>query len=301
MDTQIGGMSDLECIVDAKAELGEGVFWSVRESVAYWVDIQGKRVHRYDPSVGESKTLQLDRMIGTLIENAEGGLVAGMQDGVYALDFETGKTKHWCDPMGGDESNRLNDGKAGPDGRFYVGGIGAEGQQDLYCIDRDRSWRVVESDITCSNGLVWSLDHGKLYYIDTPTKEVVAYDFDFEEGLLRNKRTAVSIDESLGLPDGMTIDREGKLWVAHWMGSCVRRWDPDTGKILQTIPMPVEKVTCCAFGGAGLNDLYITTASVGMEDGDWEKQPQAGGLFRIRLDVGGVPGFLFKGRALVGA
>lgn len=277
--------------------MGEGVFWSEREQRVYWVDIQGKRLHRFDPASGTNETRSLDKQVGTAVERAEGGLVLGLDDGVAGYDFDSEELDYWCDPMEGDGSNRLNDGKAGPDGRFYVGGIGEAGTQKLYCIDRDRSWRVAVEGVTCSNGLAWSLDHRLMYYIDTPTMQVVAYDFDKDSGQLSGKRKVVEVEERYGMPDGMTLDSEGKLWVAHWMGNAVRRWDPDTGELLDEIAVPAARVTSCAFGGPEYKDLYITTASVGFAEEDWVMQPQAGGLFHVPLEVAGIPNFSF-GRAV---
>ncbi|MDQ8200057.1 SMP-30/gluconolactonase/LRE family protein [Pelagicoccus enzymogenes] len=288
-------MCDLQCVYHDRAQLGEGVFWSQNEQKVFWIDIEGQRVCRFDPESGENESVFVGQQVGTVVENAAGGLVVGLKDGVYALEFETGALRKWCDPMNGCRDNRLNDGKAGPDGRFYVGSMGPEGKQSLFCIDNDTtSIRTLEDQVTCSNGLAWSLDQGTLYYIDSPQRFVWAYDFDREAGRISNRRVVVDVRGEDCVPDGMTIDSEGKLWVAFWEGWGVRRYDPDTGTLLQEIKLPVARVTSCAFGGKDLDTLYITTASIGFEDADWKREPQAGGLFSVEPGVKGVPSFLLK-------
>lgn len=289
-------MSELTCAYHDKATLGEGVFWSQKEEKVYWIDIEGHRVCRFDPETGKNESVDVGQQVGTVVENESGGLIVALADGVYALDFKTGALDKWCDPMEGNKENRLNDGKAGPDGCLYVGCMGDDNQQHLYRIDNDRtSYRIVESGITISNGLVWSLDNKTFYYIDSPERVVWAYDFDMVTGSISNRRVIVDVKSEECVPDGMTIDAEGKLWVAFWEGSCVRRYDSDTGEELQRIELPVARVTTCAFGGKDLDKLYITTASIGFEDADWEREPQAGGLFVCEPGVKGVPSFAFKG------
>ncbi len=293
-------MSEVQCVYHDRAQLGEGVFWSVREQKVFWIDIEGHRVCRFDPATGKNDSVFVGQQVGTVIENAAGGLVVGLKDGVYALDYETGSLSKWCDPMEGDEANRLNDGKAGPDGRFYVGGTGPDSEQALYCIDNDTtSYSVLERGITCSNGLAWSRDHKTLYYIDSPQRVVWAYDFEIETGRISNRRVVVDARQEQCVPDGMTIDVEGKLWVAFWEGWGVRRYDPDTGEMMQEIRLPVARVTTCAFGGKDFDTLYIATASIGFEADDWRREPQAGGLFAVKPGVKGLPSFLFKVRPRV--
>ncbi len=288
-------MSEVTCVYHDRAQLGEGVFWSEREQKVFWIDIEGHRVCRFDPKSGENESVSVGQQVGTVIENASGGLVLGLKDGVYSFDYENGALVKWCDPMAGDLENRLNDGKAGPDGRFYVGGMGPDGEQSLYRIENDTtSFATIESGVTCSNGLVWSLDRKTFYYIDSPQRVVWAYDFDLQTGAITNRRVVVDVRGEECVPDGMTIDAEGMLWVAFWEGWGVRRYNPDTGELLQKIDLPVARVTCCAFGGADLDTLYITTASIGFEDSDWEREPKAGGLFAVKPGVKGIASFQFS-------
>lgn len=287
-------MIEANCVFHDRAQLGEGMLWSVREQKLYWVDIEGCRVCRYDPNTKENVSVDVGQQVGTVVENANGGLVVGLKDGIYQLDFDTGMQKKLCDPMEGDAENRLNDGKAGPDGRIYVGGMGPDFEQDLYRIENDgKRWVAIESGITCSNGLAWSADRKTLYYVDSPQRVVWAYDFDIESGDISNRRVIVDTTSEDCVPDGMTIDVEGKLWVAFWEGWGVRRYDPETGQLMAEIKLPVARVTCCTFGGPSLDTLYISTASVGFESADWEREPLAGGLFAAKPGVKGEAAFLF--------
>ncbi len=288
-------MSEASCVYHDRAQLGEGVFWSEREQKVFWIDIEGHRVCRFDPKSGVNESVSVDQQVGTVIENASGGLVLGLKDGVYSLDFESAALVKWCDPMSGDLENRLNDGKAGPDGRFYVGCTGPDGEQSLYRIENDTtSFAAIESGVTCSNGLAWSADNKTFYYIDSPQRVVWAYDFDLDTGAISNRRVVVDVRGEESVPDGMTIDTEGMLWIAFWEGWGVRRYDPNTGTLLQEIKLPVARVTSCAFGGEHLDTLFITTASIDFDEADWAREPLAGGLFAVKPGVRGVPSYPFR-------
>lgn len=287
-------MIEASCVFHDRAVLGEGVLWSVREQKVFWVDIEGHRVCRYDPNTRENVSVAVGQQVGTVVEAVERGLVVGLKNGLYSLDFDSRKLEKLCDPMEDDSENRLNDGKAGPDGRIYVGGMGPDFEQDLYRIERNgRDWVVIESGITCSNGLAWSADRRTLYYIDSPQRVVWAYDFEIETGVISNRRVVVDTTREDCVPDGMTIDAEGKLWVAFWQGWGVRRYDPETGALLAEIKLPVARVTTCAFGGPELDTLFISTASVGFGPSDWKREPLAGGLFAVQPGVKGEAAFLF--------
>ncbi|MBC2606877.1 SMP-30/gluconolactonase/LRE family protein [Pelagicoccus albus] len=287
-------MIEAKCVYHDRAELGEGVLWSESLQRLYWIDILGERVCRFDPKSGKNEAMQVGQAVGTVAETKSGELLLGLKDGVYQFNFETGEGVKLCDPMAGDPLNRLNDGKAGPDGRFYVGCEGPENQQCFYRVERNGSdFSVLKKSVTCSNGLAWSGDSKTMYYIDSPERVVWAYDFDIDTGSIRNERVVVDVRGSQAVPDGMTIDAEGMLWVAFWDGGCVRRFDPQTGKALLQVDLPVSKVTSCAFGGEDLDTLYISTASVGFEESDWDREPLAGGVFSCKPGVSGVASYQF--------
>ena len=197
------------------------------------------------------------------------------------------------------EGVRMNDGKCDPAGRFWAGSMaytGDKGAGKLYRLDPDLSLHTVLDSVTISNGLVWTSNNSTFYYIDTPTGRVDAYDYDHGAGNISNCRTAVEIPDGQGGPDGMTIDSEDMVWVAHWGGGCVTRWNPQTGELLETVEVPgARQITSCALGGANLDDLYITSASIGLDDEGLAEQPNAGKLFRVKVKAKGVPARGFAG------
>ncbi len=149
-------------------------------------------------------------------------------------------------------------------------------------------------NVSISNGIVWSLDSDKMYYIDTPTQKVMVYDFNIETGEISNPKIAIEVSSDLGAPDGMTIDEEGNLWIALWGGSAVGCWNPESGELLRTVEVPAKNVTSCAFGGDNLETLYITTARTSTSDEELEKYPNAGGVFKTNPGVKGIKAFFFK-------
>ena len=220
-----------------------------------------------------------------------------VQHGFAAFDPRTGRVEPWSNPEEHLPQNRFNDGKCDPAGRFWAGTLSLNrqpGAASLYCLDPDGGVRTMLRGLTNSNGIAWSLDRTAMYHIDTPTRRVTAYDYDVATGEIENPRTAIVVPPEAGKPDGMTIDAEGMLWIALWKGGCVGRWDPHSGAIGDDC-RPARQTTSCAFGGPGLRDLYITTARIGLSEADLAGQPHAGGLFRARPGVAGVPAFEFAG------
>src|SRR5690606_19311707 len=212
-------------------------------------------------------------------------------NGFALLDLENGNRINIGDPEKGLPDNRFNDGKCDSRGRFWAGSLHEEGGNEaaLYMLDGSGSIAKKIDQVSCSNGLAWSLDDRTFYYIDTPTRQVVAYDFEIATGELSNRRVVINVDPSDGLPDGMTIDAEGMLWVALWGGWKVIRWNPHTKEKLLEIKLPVSQVTSCTFGGKNLKDLYITSAKIGLTPNELAVQPHAGALFVVEdIEVPGV-------------
>ncbi|MBA3709221.1 MAG: SMP-30/gluconolactonase/LRE family protein [Planctomycetes bacterium] len=285
-----------ELVLDAHAALGEGPLWSTREQVLYWVDILAHLVHRYDPKTGENRTCQVDTPVGVVVERARGGLAIGTKRGFAGLDFATARVEPWCHPEADRPQNRLNDGKCDSAGRFWAGSESPDKSGGFHRLDADHRATTMLTGIGCSNGLAWSADDRTLYYIDTFTAEVAAFPFDAKAGTLGARRVAITVDsKEHGWPDGMCIDAEGMLWVGHWGGSRINRWDPRSGKLLATVPLPVSQVTSCAFSGPKLDHLYVTSASTGLSDAERKRQPHAGGLFRIQTGPIGLPSVPFAG------
>ena len=291
-------MNEVELVVDAHAVVGEGPIWDGENKVLYWVDIMGNRLHVYDPATGADVEHDVGQPVGTVVRRASGGLMLAMHHGFAAYDLESRTLDRIADPEEDLPENRFNEGKCDPAGRFWAGTMAIEpvpGAGGLYRMDTDLSVHKVFPDITVSNGICWSLDHRTMYYVDSPRFDVRAYDFDMDTGDVHNERILFEIPKATGAPDGMVIDAEGMLWIAHYGGSRVCRWDPGGGSVMQQIDLPVSNVTACAFAGDELDTLYITSASQDMSADDWEREPHAGGLFATRPGVRGIEPFRFKG------
>ncbi len=283
-----------------KAILGEGAIWHPKEKVLYWIDITGCKLHRYDPKTGENTTTDTKSMIGTVVpSDGEFPVVIATETGIHGVTKNGELIRLAPYPTNEPEGNRFNDGKCDPAGRFWVGTMSKKetsGAGNLYCFDGNEL-KLKIPGVSISNGIVWTADAKTMYYIDTPEKAVFAYDFDKENGNISNKKVAFKIPEEYGYPDGMTIDEEGMLWIAHWGGKAVIRWDPVTGKAIEKIEVPAPNVTSCAFVGDDLKTLFITTAGQGLTKEQVEQYPLSGSLFKIRLDVKGVWANSFKNQS----
>ena len=278
--------------------LGEGPVWDMHHQVIFWIDILNGEIHEYNPSFKTHRTISVGQMIGSFALCTDGNFIAALQHGFAFIDRTTGAVKIITDPERHLSGNRFNEGKCDPAGRFLAGTMAFSEESSagsLYVLQKDLTTRKLIADVSISNGMAWSGDHNTFYFIDSPTKQVMAYDYDKSRELISNKRTVIRIADEEGFPDGMTIDAEGMLWIGHWNGWQVARWNPHTGVKLLQIKMPVAKVTSCTFGGERLEDLYITTARVDLTEGELKKQPLAGSLFVVRnCGYKGVLAFEFK-------
>ena len=310
------GVSRLRAIlrVDARTQLGEGPTWDRVAEQLRWVDILGSRVHRFRPAddrVGPS--LATGRHVGAAVPRARGGLVLALAGGFALLEPAADPAdvdeQHPSDgpaapdiaiaiPVEADRpENRMNDGKCDPAGRFWAGTMAyAEtvGAGSLYRLDPDLRVTTALERVTISNGLGWSPDGRTMYYIDSGTGGVDAFRYDPSSGAIDERRQVVVIAPADGVPDGLTVDAEGGLWVALWGGGAVHRYSP-VGTLDRVVELPCRLVTSCAFGGDRLEELFITTATVGLTDAELAAQPGAGGLFSCRPGVLGLPATPFAG------
>lgn len=286
-----------EHILHVQSFLGEGSLWEPVKQKLYWVDIEGKIVHMYDPVTKEHNQVSTGEKVGTVVPMPNGNVVVALKNGIHELNPETGELKLIVNPLK-DIMGRFNDGKCDPGGRFWVGTIVPDGSEPtavLFRLDRDKSIRQVLDGVTNSNGITWSLDKKTMYYIDTPTRKIQAFDYDNETGDITNRRIAVQVPDGVGFPDGMTIDSEGKLWVALWGKGIVARFDPDSGEMLQKILVPAPHTSSCAFGGKDLKTLYITTAQENMTAEKLKQFPLSGDIFAATPGVAGVEACFYKG------
>lgn len=289
---------NVELIVDAQATLGEGPVWHPREQRLYWVDIEEGRLHVFDPQGEPDTVYNVGCRVGAAVPRQAGGMVLATQFGFEALDLPSCERTPLADPEAHLADNRFNDGKCDPRGRFWAGTMSMKKEPragGLYVMETDHSVRRAIHGVTTSNGIGWTPDRTTMYYIDTPTLQVAAFDYDEATGAISNRRVIITFPEGVGRPDGMTVDADGKLWIAHWAGGRVSRWDPQEGRMLRSVHVPAVNVTSCAFGSPGLDRLYITTARQGMNEFQLREYPHAGGVFAIEPGVCGMPAEEFGG------
>ncbi len=275
-----------------RAQWGESPLWW--QDSLYYVDIEGKRVISYAPHSGEEEIWATGERVGTVVPRKDGGLLIAGDSGFAFLDPANGNLTALGDPEADKPENRFNDGKCSPDGRFFAGSISLtkkRGDAALYRFDPDGTIEMVYGGVTNSNGLVWTEDEETMFYIDTPRLAVMSFNYDSQTGKLLDGREAFSTDERVpGVPDGMAIDREGRLWIAFCHGGCVVCFDQE-GKELERLVLPCREVTAPAFGGEGMTDLYVTT---GQPCNDPEEE--AGHLFVFQaMGARGVPVTAFAG------
>jgi len=277
------------------SQWGEGPIWW--DNTLLYVDIEGHDLVRLDPATGEETAWTVGERIGTVVPRASGGVVYAGDNGIIAFDPASGTKQTLADPEPDKRpDNRFNDGKCDPAGRFWAGTISLvkkTGDASLYMLDLDGQLQTKLPEVTNSNGLCWNAARTVMYYIDTPTKQVSAFDYDDTTGAISHRRTVVDTG-ALGLegsPDGMTIDAEDKIWVAFCHGGSVRRFDPESGEVLVKVDVPAVETTACAFGGPNLERLFVTT---GIKKG--ADEPDGGKVFVIDgLGVQGAPAFAFQG------
>lgn len=287
-----------EVVVTHTCTLGEGPLWDPKRKVICWIDILQGEIHEYSPKQKAFKTIQVHQMIGSVALCTDGNFLAALQNGFGFIDRLSGEVRMTSDPESHLPNNRFNEGKCDPAGRFFAGTMCLSedlGAGTLYALEKNLSVTTKIKGVTISNGMAWSSDHKTFYYIDTPTGEVVCYEYDKSTGYIKNKKTVLKVPNEDGFPDGMTIDNEDMLWIAHWDGWQVTRWNPETGEKLAQIKLPVARVTSCTFGGESYEDLYITTAKKELTEAELQKQPLAGSLFVVKnCGWRGMPAFEFE-------
>ncbi|NGZ75556.1 SMP-30/gluconolactonase/LRE family protein [Saccharibacillus alkalitolerans] len=285
-----------EPVSEYRAVLGEGPNWLEDVQTLMWLDIEGKQLRFYNPEDGSEEVHELPERAGAAVGHADGRIVLASENGFAFYDPDSRDHQAIHDPENRSD-NRFNDGKCDAAGRFWAGTMSLEGKEkqgSFYRMDGDLSVRHIFGEVSTSNGLGWSPDGTVMYYIDTGAGKVQAFEFDAETGELGADRMVVSFENEEGFPDGMTVDSDGNLWIAHYGGGRVSKWDPVAGLKLGEIMLPVDNVTCCVFGGADYGDLYITTAQDGLSDEQKAEQPLAGALFCCRPGPKGQPAHLFR-------
>jgi sugar lactone lactonase YvrE len=278
----------VEVVVAAGAVLGEGPSWDVRSGRLLWIDVVAKQIFLTDVHTGASEVVPVPLPIGAVVPRAAGGFIAALEDGFWVVGM--GPAHPMARIAEARPGLRFNDGKCDPAGRFWAGTM-ADDQSPaagaLYRLGPDGRATLVLDGVTLSNGLAWSADGLTMYYIDSPTQRIDAFSFGPSTGEIRDRRAVVHIPPEVGVPDGMTIDADGGLWVALWGGGAVHRYVD--GRLDRVISLPVSQPTSCAFGGDNFEELFVTSASDGLSSEQRGAQPLAGAVFRVRPGVRGLP------------
>jgi len=281
-----------------QTQLGEGARWDGRRGELLRVDIIAGRVQRDRVEVGGSltpvATYDLPGTVGAVapVDGDDGWLLAA---GRGFLVLRPDGSQHVLGQVAS-AGTRMNDGACDPQGRFWAGTLADDhraGGGTLYRLDRDGRVEPVLEGLTISNGLGWSPDGGTMYLVDSGPRLVHAFDFDGERGTITQQRTLIAVPEDVGAPDGMTVDAAGDLWVAVYGGGQVRRYSP-SGQLVDVVRIPAAQCTSCAFGGVGLDRLYVTTATEGWSDEQRRADPAAGIVYRIDTGARGEPAAPFR-------
>lgn len=290
-------MTEVLSVAAVRDSLGEGPVWDAAEQALYWVDIEGCLLQRLDPRTGALDRWRMPERLGSFALRERDGAILALESGFALYDLGS-DTVEWIENPERDlPHNRMNDGKCDRQGRFWAGTMDDRAREKtgaLYRVDADHSVHRMVAGIGISNALAWSPDGRVLYFADTMERAVYACDHDPATGAIANRRVFVAPGDGPGSPDGATVDEEGFLWNAQWDGWRIVRYAPD-GTVDRVVALPVQRPTSCAFGGPDLRTLFITSATVGLEEATLAAQPLAGHLLAIDMDVRGIAERRFAG------
>ncbi|HVE48494.1 MAG TPA: SMP-30/gluconolactonase/LRE family protein [Casimicrobiaceae bacterium] len=289
---------DVECVIDARNTTGESPVWSQQEQALYWVDIQAGRVHRWRPSTQAQRCWQLPSEVGSIGLRAQGGLVVALRNGFHLFELDTERLTFLCHPEPDIATNRLNDGKVSPEGRFWAGTMDDRPQKQpigsLYRLDADHRCTRMARDVKVSNGLAWSPDARTMYHSDSRGGAIYRYTYDSETGSIGPREVFVSMQPQWGRPDGGAVDEEGCYWGCGISAGRVNRFNP-RGDLIEHVELPITHPTMPCFGGPDGRTMYVTSLRDGLSDAELAKTPQAGGVFRFECGVRGMPVALYQG------
>lgn len=281
----------VDCVWDLRAPLGEGPVWVERDQALWFVDIKGRRLHRYDPASGDRRSVPTPGQCGFVLPAADGTFIAGLQGGLHRFTPATGRFTLLAPVEADRPGNRLNDGVVDPSGHLWFGSMD-DSERDVtgtfYRLDDDGQVRPRAFACAITNGPAFSPDGRVGYFVDTLAGAVWAYDVG-ADGQLSRRRLFTDMGGRGGFPDGPTVDADGHVWVGIYGGWCARRYAPD-GTLVETVDFPVANVTKVAFGGADRRTLFATTAAQKLDASTLARQPLAGGLFAGDTSTRGLAG-----------
>jgi sugar lactone lactonase YvrE len=277
-----------EVAIELDCDLGEGPFWDDSKQDLYFVDITNKQVKIFTPSSASIKTITFNQEVSAVILDQKSQLIVAARDGIFAASQDGVLTDLLAPIDLEDTSIRSNDAKCDNTGRMWVGTMAFDfrpGVAALFSFDSGVLKKVIPG-LTISNGLGWSADESRMYFIDSPTSRVDLFDYDSKNGELSNRRPFITFAAPGVIPDGLTTDEDGGIWVALFGGGEVRRFD-SSGVLTHTVTIPVKQVTSCCFGGEDMSELFITTARYAMNAESLAKEPLAGSLFKVKTEFKG--------------
>ncbi len=288
-------MTEVEHVLGIGDRLGEGPLWDARSGVLFWVDIEGNCFHRFFPATVQVETIDTGIPVcalGLVVDSAK--LILAAAQGIAMWNWPDRSLDAISpNPEQGRPDSRFNDAAVDRQGNFWVGSLGPGLESALYRFGPGRLLLKMDLGIGVSNGIAWSPDNHTMYFTDSRRRVIFAYDFDESSNSIENRRVLIEVADGEGFPDGLTVDREGFLWSARWGGARVVRYDP-AGKLERKIMLPVTYPTSCTFGGANLDELYITSARSPLTEAQCTREPRAGDLFRIRAEVQGLEDSRFR-------
>lgn len=288
-------MVEIACVAHTMDVLGEVPRWHPAERVLYWIDAFRPAVHRLDPADRKLESFTPPEKLGSFAPCSGGGLLIAGRGGLARYDPASGRLDRIADPENGAAVNILNDGRCDRNGRFWVGSMSKTMEHPsgrLYRLERGRI-ETVDDGIWVANGVCWSPDDRLMYFADSHVKTLFVYDFNLAAGEIGPRRIFATMDGRPGVPDGSSVDAEGFIWNVVFDGGCVVRYAPD-GRIDRTVPLPVSRPTACAFGGADLATLYVTTARFRLAPDKLAAETHAGGLLALDVGVKGLPESLYR-------
>ncbi len=286
------GTSVWSVAAETRDRVGEGPVWLASENALYWVDVLGPAINRILPEDGQLQRWAMPEPISFIVPRRNHcGFIAGFKSGFYTLRLDPFARVAIGDPEPHLPDNRLNDGKADAAGRLWAGSMAMAGDTSdgtLYRLDPNHRWCAIDSGYRVANGPAFSPAQDFFYHADSPRRIVYRFALD-SDGVLHDKTTFIKFPDDWGYPDGMTVDADGFLWIAHWDGARISRFSPD-GSLDRSILLPASRITSCVFAGPGLDRLFVTSAREDRDD-----EPLAGALFEIAPGVAGLPQGSFIG------
>jgi len=285
------------CVLDIKASLGECPVWSIAEQALYWVDINAPSLNRFDLATGRNRAMPMPESIGCFALRESGGFVVALRGGLWLARPDGSLERRIVAAPYDPATHRFNDGRCDTKGRFFAGSMNEKRDANsamLVRLDPDHRVTAVLDGIMISNGLAWSPDGRTMYHADTPTHQIRHFDFDAQSGVPSNPRTFARWEGETDRPDGGAVDSAGNYWSAFYRGGKVVQLS-SSGVVRAEYPTPAMCPTMCAFGGADLKTLFVTSARQMRDAEELERLPHSGGIFAMRVDIPGLPEPRFAG------